>query len=267
MPKLIFPTYFITIRPNDKPWYNSEIRRTSRQRDRQKSKAIKTGNPADWCIFKRLRNNVNNMKKHAKDTFFNNIEYTLNDLSSTNQLQYWKLIKMLVKDNSSKCETIPPLKNPDDSYSLTDEEKANTLNNYFVSISTVDASNIALPNFILKTNATIDNINISEQEINDILSNLVINKANGPDEISHHMLKETSRTICLPLSILFNRSIYENIYPSCWKLANVMPLFKKGDNEEPSNYRPISLISCIGKVMERVVFKHLYNYYTQTNLI
>ncbi len=150
---------------------------------------------------------------------------------------------------------------------MTDEEKANTLNNYFVSISTVDASNIALPNFILKTNATIDNINISEQEINDILSNLVINKANGPDEISHHMLKETSRTICLPLSILFNRSIQENSYPSCWKLANVMPLFKKGDNEEPSNYRPISLISCVGKVMERVVFKHLYNYLHSNKLI
>ncbi len=194
------------------------------------------------------------MKKYAKESFFNNIEYTMSDLSSTNPRQYWKLVKMLVRDNYSKCDTIPPLKNNDQRFSITDEEKANTLNDYFVSISTVDASNTILPDFVPKTNAAIGNLIISEQEITDVLTNLVVNKANGPDEISHRMLKETSRTICIPLSILFNRSIQENIYPDCWKLANVMPLFKKNEKDIPSNYRPISLISCVGKVMERVVF-------------
>ncbi len=95
----------------------------------------------------------------------------------------------------------------------------------------------------------------------------MINKASGPDEISHKMLKETSKTICLPLSIVFNRSIQEASYPNCWKKANVMPLFKKGNRDMPANYRPISLISCVGKVMERVVFKHVYNHLIANNLI
>ncbi len=81
------------------------------------------------------------------------------------------------------------------------------------------------------------------------------------------MLKETSKSLCKPLCILFNRSIQENIYPNCWKQANVMPLFKKGEKSTPSNYRPISLISCVGKVMERVVFKHMYNYLKDHSLI
>ena len=81
------------------------------------------------------------------------------------------------------------------------------------------------------------------------------------------MLKETSKTICVPLTVIFNRSIQENIYPDCWKDSHVMPLFKKGDKNIVSNYRPISLISCVGKVMERVVFKYTYNYLHANNFI
>jgi hypothetical protein len=81
------------------------------------------------------------------------------------------------------------------------------------------------------------------------------------------MLKETRNTICVPLSIIFNRAIQENVYPELWKDSNVMPLFKKGDKNIVSNYRPISLISCVGKVMERVIFKYLYNYLHVNNLI
>jgi hypothetical protein len=80
------------------------------------------------------------------------------------------------------------------------------------------------------------------------------------------MLNETSESLCIPLCILFSHSLNEVYYPSSWKLAHVMPLFIKGNKDEPSNYRPISLISCVGKVMERIIFKHVYtSNYLQTN--
>ena len=78
-----------------------------------------------------------------------------------------------------------------------------------------------------KTRNTFDDIFISEQDVIDVLCNLDIKKANGPDGISHKLLKETSKSISKPLSIIFNRSIHENLFPSFWKEANVMPLFKK----------------------------------------
>ncbi len=136
-----------------------------------------------------------------------------------------------------------------------------------MSISTVDDSNVNLPNFISKTNNHIEFMVITEQEICDVTRNLEIKKAAGPDEISHRMLHETSLTLCKPLCILFNKSLQEGVYPNNWKLANVMPLFKKGQPNLPSNYRPISLISCIGKVMERIIFKHIYNHLHTNNLI
>ena len=195
------PSSFITIRPNDKPWYNSEIRRTSRQRDRQKHIAIRTGKLLDWNIYKRLRNKINNMKKHAKELFFNNIEYNLNDINSSNPKQYWKIVKMLVKNNTNTSKMIPPLRKKDDSLTISDIDKANLLNDYFVSISTIDESQSNLPDFILKTNYFLNDILITESEISDILSHLIVNKANGPDEISHRMLKETCSTINKPLCI------------------------------------------------------------------
>jgi hypothetical protein len=70
-------------------------------------------------------------------------------------------------------------------------------------------------------------------------------------------IKCTSETICIPLAIIFNFSLKKGIFPSTWKIARVMPAFKKDDKSSPSNYRPISLLSCIGKVMERAVYKFI----------
>ena len=62
----------VTIRQNDKPWYDSEIRKNSRKRDRFKSNAVKTALRSDWTKYKILRNKVNNLKRHVKETFYNN---------------------------------------------------------------------------------------------------------------------------------------------------------------------------------------------------
>ena len=87
-----------------------------------------------------------------------------------------------------------------------------------------------------------------------------VNKAIGPDCISHKMLKLTKFAISKPLCLLFNKSLEKNSFPEFWKLAHVIPLFKKDDPSVASNYRPVSLLCCISKVMERIIFKHMYNF-------
>ena len=78
------------------------------------------------------------------------------------------------------------------------------------------------------------------------------------------MIKNVTRAISKPLCILFNRSLHEGIFPDIWKLGNLVPLFKKGDRVISSNYRPVSLLSNIGKIQERIVFKHMYNHLPAT---
>ena len=64
-----------------------------------------------------------------------------------------------------------------------------------------------------------------------------------------------------------NISFNEGIFPEAWKVANVIPIFKKGDKSLPSNYRPVALLSCLGKLQERIVFKNLYNFLIDNNLL
>jgi hypothetical protein len=92
-------------------------------------------------------------------------------------------------------------------------------------------------------------------------------KATGPDKISHKMLKISPEKIAKPLLIIFNKSLQQGKYPSNWKSARVIAIFKKGDTSLPSNYRLISLISCVGKLMERIVYKHVYNHFLNNKLI
>ena len=62
-------------------------------------------------------------------------------------------------------------------------------------------------------------------------------------------------------------SLNESCFPSCWKEANVISLFKKGESNMPNNYRPVSLLICIGKLMDRIIFKYMYNFLLVHNLI
>ena len=81
------------------------------------------------------------------------------------------------------------------------------------------------------------------------------------------MLKNTSGSIATPLCNLFNFSLQTNSFQSLWKLVRVMPIFKKVDKSHASNYRLISLISCVGKTFERIIFKHVFYHLISNSLI
>ena len=122
---------------------------------------------------------------------------------------FWQLMGRLA-GKQSKTSIIPPLETPNDSYTFTDLEKANLLKNYFCSISTIDDSNINLPEFNIRTESSLLSVNIETSEVIDVLNSLQLNKAVGTDGISHRMLKHTCHSIATPLCKLFNLSLQKN---------------------------------------------------------
>ena len=141
------------------------------------------------------------------------------------------------------------------------------MNSYFTKISCIDETHAKLPVFYPKTEDHLTEIVVTPEDVESIISILDLNKASGPDEISHRMLKPVSKAISFPLADLFNKSLRQESFPEFWKLANVTPIYKKGETNNVSNYRPVSLLSCCGKILERIVFKHLYNFFLRNNLI
>lgn len=99
----------------------------------------------------------------------------------------------------------------------------------------------------------INGVNISIEIICDILANLDINKGPGPDGIPPLLLKECRLTLSTPLYMLFSKSLTSGIFPDKWKQAYVSPIFKSGNKSNPANYRPITILSAIPKVLEKIV--------------
>ena len=127
---------------------------------------------------------------------------------------------------------IAPLKGQDSKTHNDNETKANILNTYFASsFSTPGNKDISIN---LNAIEEIGNINVDERGINKLLTNLKTNKASGPDEIQARLLKELNNELSPIFTILFQASLNQGKVPQDWKLANVTPLFKKGDKSRPA---------------------------------
>jgi hypothetical protein len=186
------PTKTITVRDYDKPWFNNEIRKEIRLRDRLRINVFKFGRESDTLKYKKktkkTRNKVNNMKKKAKENFESSLDNILLD-NSTNPKTYWKIMKMQNKSNKgSNC--IHPLRNTINDEHLDemvydDDKKCELLNKYFSLVSKLEEENIPVPPFESKTNDSITDIFVTASEIVDIIQILDLKKASGPDKISH----------------------------------------------------------------------------------
>lgn len=179
---------------------------------------------------------------------------------------FWKTLKQLIKNNNTNTR-IPILKKNDVFY-VSNNEKANCLNNFFQSQTILNDSKITLPATTIGTHApTLADLVISPDEVTSTLCKLKTGKASGPDNINNRVLKELSVELATPLSSLFNYSWIIGKVPDQWKLANVCAIHKKNDPQEISNYRPISLLSTISKVMEKIIHKHVFNFFSENNMI
>ena len=148
----------------------------------------------------------------------------------------------------------------------TDQQKAEMLNTYFSSQTKVNDTNKALPT-LQPVQYILESITITTQDVLDVLKHLNVSKSSGPDLISPRVLRECVDCLAYPYSIVFNRSLAQGYFPTSWKDANLSPIHKKDEKSLPSNYRPISLLSSVGKTMERCVHKYLYNYITSHQMI
>ncbi|CAM5157362.1 unnamed protein product [Eretmochelys imbricata] len=103
--------------------------------------------------------------------------------------------------------------------------------------------------------------------VRDYLEKLDVHKSMGPDELHPRVLKELAAVIAEPLAIIFENSWRTGEVPDDWKKANVVPIFKKGKKEDPGNYRPVSLTSVPGKIMEQVLKESILKYLHEKKVI
>ena len=108
---------------------------------------------------------------------------------------------------------------------------------------------------------------VDETEVIKITKGLKISKSSGHDNINTFFLKKIINAIAKPLCHIFNLSISLGKYPNVFKLAKVIPIYKKDNPNLCQNYRPISILPCISKILERIIFNQIYKFLEKYNIL
>ena len=161
---------------------------------------------------------------------------------------------------------IPSLFNgPDVLPSASDKVKLFAEN--FSKSSNLDDSGISLPVFHSRTNLKLHNISVTPKMVKKVITNLDLSRASGPDCIPVVVLKNCEPELSYILAELFNKSLKESCFPDCWKVSSVVPVFKNvGETSTAKNYRPVSLLSVVSKVFEKLVNNRIVDHIEKCDL-
>ena len=215
-----------------------------------------------------MKNKVNYEIKNAKMNYYN----VLFKDNHRNIKNTWKGINRLV-GNECKFNKVTQL-DTGDTVSTEPIEISNILNTHFSRIGPSLASEIK----DTSSNSTdyitpaekickLAEVSYACQEVFNLIQKIPSNKASGLDNISARLLKEASPIVTRCLTFIINLSIITGIFPNAWKRARVSPIFKKDLKTDANNYRPISVLPVVSKLIERVVFNQLYEYLNNNKLL
>ena len=217
--------------------------------------------------IKKYRNLLSTLPKESKQIY-----YTKYFESNWNNRNTWKGIKTII--SIKNITTTIPHSIEFNNRTITDPTTmSNAFNNYFTSIAEKTKSNIKFSpkhytDYLSSTNTNTFFLTPTDKnEIAFIISSLDFHKSSGPNSIPVKILKLLKNDISQQLSDIFNMSYLTGQFPSVLKIAKVIPIHKKQSKVDYANYRPISLLSNIEKIIEKLMYKRLSNFLDINNLI
>ena len=188
---------------------------------------------------------------------------------TTSPKAYWSILKTVL--NNKKIPCIPPIYH-NNNYITDFKEKAQIFNDFFAKQCTLVENSSKLPtNSFKRTNNLLSTISFTKDDkimikVAKIIKNLNPNKAHGFDMISIRMLKICGDSILKPLELIFKSCIESGKFPIEWKKANVVPVHKKNNKQLIENYRPISLLPVCGKILERIIYNKMFEFFSENEL-
>ena len=189
-----------------------------------------------------------------------------------NMKKTWDGIRNLINVSKKSSTNINKIIHDDETF--TDNKGiSQALNKYFTNIGPsiekkIPKAKKSFNSYLGEPNPTNITLNPCDaNEIKDIISSFGSGKASGPYSIPTNLLKEFSLHFSAPISIIINKSLEEGIFPQSLKIALVCAIFKKNEKTSCANYRPISLLSNISKIYERVMFNRVEHFLNESNII
>ena len=263
------PVKTIQVRGRYAPWITPQVKAKMSERDRAQLKASATQCQDDWRQYRNLRNSVTTLIKRDKKTW----EAQQLDSFSSDATNMWRNVKgwMGWKNSGPPTQLFSRGKIVNSPSGLATE-----MNDFF--IHKVQRLLQKLPG---PTTDPLENLTrlmetrtcsfsfqpVHPDEVLEIVMRMRNSKSTGLDNIDTASIKLIISDVLPALTHVVNLSLSTLVFPSTWKQAKVIPLLKKGDPLDPSNYRPVALLSILSKIMERVVFKQVVVYMENNQLL
>ena len=260
------------LRLENRPWITKGILISMRKRDALYKQLTKENNPIEKMLIsnkhKKYRNLIVTLLRRSKANHYNNYF----EQNKQNVKKTWDGIRSILsvtKKNPTKIDHL----NYNGKIATNNAEKANVLNDFFTNIGKNVEKNIPkskkhFQEFLNNPNTkSVSNNQCSPAEIFDIIKDFAISKASGPHSIPTKLLKISAPIIVPILTKLTNKSLNQGIFPRILKFANVCPIFKKGDFNKCENYRPISLLSNLGKILEKIMYTRIGSFFEECNIL
>ena len=240
------------------PWITPEIRGKIRRRNKTHAKAKKTGSSKLRAKFESLRKEIKADVKKQHDLYVNNL---VGDIKA-NPRDFYRYINSQKKDTQG----IPPLKRRNGSGLAESElEQAEEFNGQFTDVfNKSEHTQVPLPN---RSAPFLKEIHVSAEGVTKLLKGLNPSKALGPDELHPRVLKELASELGPMFAHLFQQSVDTGEIPKEWSLANICPLYKKGDRSLACNYRPVSLTCVPCKLLEHIVCSNIMAHLDEHKLL
>ena len=258
----LIPSKFTTIRFNQ-PWVTRKVKRLSRQKQRAYNQAVRCPPIHKERNWRRYRNLRKQMQKTCKDSYNKYINSIICPDIKSNPKRFWSYVSSKRHDNNG----VSPLLGPRGAMYTGSRDKTNILNNQFCSVFNKEEDASTIPELGPNPFPQIDRISVSSSGVTKLLNNLNPHKATGPDKIPARLLKELADSIGPVLTILYQASLDCGTLPTIWKSATVVPVYKKGDRNKASNYRPISLTVICCKIIEHIIHSSIMHHLTFHNIL
>ena len=255
------------IRSKKVSWITSDIKKLIFARDKLKRKAILTNLENDWLNYKTTRNKVNIELRNAKKDYYSSKIAG----QKFDPKRAWKSINNLL-GRQNKPTVVNELILDQNNFT-SPKDIAEGFNDYFSNIgpnlaSKIDSSNYNFETYVKNGKSEFAAFQpVTVSHVCRLLLGLSGNKATGIDKISCKIIKKAAPIISDSLTLIFNQAITLSSFPDEWKMAKVVPLYKNGQRNIPGNYRPISVLPAISKIMERILYDQLYDYLTKFELL
>ena len=247
-------------------WYNEACEKAQLKKLKTWRQFKANQTPENRFRYNQARNGYTYVSRKAMSDHKNRVkEKMTNGLKKGSKCWWWTAKRLM--GQGGKCD-IPLLSTGNQTF-ITSEEKAECFASIFAEKSTIpqEENEKDIPNIPTKTKAGLKKIVFWPKHVRKVLSGLDIDKATGPDSIPARVLKQCAPELAKPLARLFQLLLNKHYMPKQWKVAHVIPCYKKKDKHDPNNYRPVSLLSIISKVMEALINRALWKYICKNRLI